>query len=316
LTEQLSTMETVLAPLPWDSNHFGFPVAKITSPHLGDAALAKVLTEARGRQFRLVYWLTSSSRSVSSSLLLNGILADRRAIFQLDLPPSSSNGNRDVLPASEKAPGARWHIGKFPPIPPTRDLLDLAVSAGSYSRFASDPRIPKIKFVQLYERWMHASTLGEMADQVLVAYEIDPLSDCLGMITFSVTEGSARIGLIAVRENARGMGIGAALIAAAHREMADRGVRLATVFTQCANVPACRLYERMGYRLAEVQSFYHFWIESETVTRSQQTRAGDINPKRLGLEIQYGQYPGGPAAAPVGPPRSQLAQTKTVSRSV
>jgi ribosomal protein S18 acetylase RimI-like enzyme len=108
---------------------------------------------------------------------------------------------------------------------------------------------------------MQGSTLGEMADQVLVACGTDPLSDCLGMISYSIVEAGARIGLIAVRDQARGKGIGSALIAAAHREMAKRGARMATVCTQCANVPACRLYERLGYHLDEVQNVYHFWID-------------------------------------------------------
>jgi ribosomal protein S18 acetylase RimI-like enzyme len=258
--------EQVLTPLPWDSSHFGFPVAKIITPRLDDWALSQVLAEARRQEIRLVYWPAPSYRQVSTSLLMrfSGVLADRKAIFTAHLPapslPSSAwepDGERQC--GSQAALGnqdvnSSWRIGEYPKTPPTRQLLDLAIAAGVYSRFACDPRIPKNKFVQLYERWMQGSTLGEMADQVLVACGTDPLSDCLGMISYSIVEAGARIGLIAVRDQARGKGIGSALIAAAHREMAKRGARMATVCTQCANVPACRLYD-------EVQNVYHFWID-------------------------------------------------------
>jgi dTDP-4-amino-4,6-dideoxy-D-galactose acyltransferase len=79
------------------------------------------------------------------------------------------------------------------------------------------------------------------------------------MVTASTTDGAGRIGLIAVDDQARGAGVGSLLIRQAHRWMQGRGARQATVVTQLENQPACRLYERLGYHLADVRNYYHFW---------------------------------------------------------
>ena len=65
---------------------------------------------------------------------------------------------------------------------------------------------------------------------------------------------------VAVAAEVRGKGIGSALMHAAHRWMQHRGAREAQVVTQLVNLPACRLYERSGYRLSRVQHYFHFWL--------------------------------------------------------
>jgi dTDP-4-amino-4,6-dideoxy-D-galactose acyltransferase len=52
------------------------------------------------------------------------------------------------------------------------------------------------------------------------------------------------------------------LIRGAHNWMRSRGAREARVVTQMINAPACRLYERAGYRQASVQNIYHFWPQT------------------------------------------------------
>jgi ribosomal protein S18 acetylase RimI-like enzyme len=79
------------------------------------------------------------------------------------------------------------------------------------------------------------------------------------MVTVAEADRVGNIGLIAVHERARGRGVGAALMAAAHRWMAGRGAAAATVVTQLDNAAACRLYQASGYGLAGVWHCYHFW---------------------------------------------------------
>ena len=57
---------------------------------------------------------------------------------------------------------------------------------------------------------------------------------------------------IRVRPDARGRGVGAALIASAERWSATNGAQWLEVETQNVNVPACRFYERMGFVLREI----------------------------------------------------------------
>lgn len=238
--------------LQWDSDHLGFPVAKINDPNLDDLSLRRNLGSVRREGIRLVYWPVSGEREVSPSLLqeFSGSLVDRRVTFGRELKAE------EITP-----PPALPAIGEYPRVPPTRQLLELAVAAGVHSRFAVDRRFPRDKFVQLYESWMRNSTLGEMADCVLGVFESGPYSKCFGMVTLSISGSEGCIGLIAVQDKARGQGVGSALMDAAHRRMLEKEVRFAVVVTQQANHPACRLYEQNGYRIRTVQNFYHFWLD-------------------------------------------------------
>jgi ribosomal protein S18 acetylase RimI-like enzyme len=57
---------------------------------------------------------------------------------------------------------------------------------------------------------------------------------------------------IRVASNARGRGVGSALLAEVERWSMTRGARWLEVETQDINVPACRFYERHGFVLRSV----------------------------------------------------------------
>jgi dTDP-4-amino-4,6-dideoxy-D-galactose acyltransferase len=251
LASPRSLTQVVCEPLAWDSTHFGFAVARLTGP-ADEQTIAAALGQARRQGIHLVYWATSPEQRLSSSLLreFGGTLVDRKATFAADLPLVGEDN--PALPPS-------MTIREYPKGPATRQLLDLSVAAGVYCRFAVDPRLPRAKFIELYEIWMQRSTLHELADVVLVA-STAPSADGLGMVTIARTGETGCIGLVAVHQAARGKGVGSALVQAAHGWMEMHGATRATVVTQLANRPACRLYERAGYRLEEVQHYYHFWL--------------------------------------------------------
>ena len=58
-----------------------------------------------------------------------------------------------------------------------------------------------------------------------------------------------------VAPEARGHGVGAALVAAAEAWAAGRGARWMKIETQNINVPACRFYTRQGYSLGAIHRF-------------------------------------------------------------
>jgi dTDP-4-amino-4,6-dideoxy-D-galactose acyltransferase len=133
------------------------------------------------------------------------------------------------------------------------------VAAGAYSRFRRDSWIPRRAFERLYEIWMDRSTLGELAETVLVAIPEEDDGRILGVITIAVHEKEGQIGLVAVDPAARGRGISSTLVAAAHEWMAANRLIRSRVVTQRDNEAACRLYERACYRLVDLVHLYHFW---------------------------------------------------------
>jgi dTDP-4-amino-4,6-dideoxy-D-galactose acyltransferase len=261
MTAGRASRSPTLEPLAWDSEHFGLPVARLTDPDLEPAALREALETARIRGFRLVYWPAGAGRVAPEDVLreFDGLLVDRKGTFAVDPIPAPT----------DREPMGPVPIVEWPRQPPSESLLRLGVSAGLYSRYRVDPRIPAGAFDSLYRMWVTCSALGELADALLVAAPSGLEEEPLGLVTIKIDGPAGQIGLIAVHDDARGKGVGSALIAAAHRWMLARDARRATVVTQLDNVPACRLYERSGYRLADLRNFYHFWPWEPTPAGSQ-----------------------------------------------
>jgi dTDP-4-amino-4,6-dideoxy-D-galactose acyltransferase len=244
-------------PLAWDSQHFGFMVARVHGPSLGAVELDQSLSLARRDGVRLLYWAADANRDVSPQVLAayHGVLVDRKATYSRPL----ARGDRRVDPSPCCA------ITTHRRAEPSAELNALALAAGEFSRFRRDPRIPAAAFRSLYQTWLLRSATGELADIVLIASAGDragasaaPLAP-LGFVTVSLSEGKGSIGLIAVAERARGRGIGSSLLKAAHCWLARHTATDVFVVTQLENQKACRLYERSGYRLLQVQHVYHFW---------------------------------------------------------
>jgi dTDP-4-amino-4,6-dideoxy-D-galactose acyltransferase len=245
--------KSILHPLAWDSEHFGFRVAHINRPRLPEAQLAAALRLARKQGTQLVCWPACPEQPVPAPLVqeFRGLLADRKVTYQKALSAAAE------MDAGESC--ADVVIRPYPQGPAAPDLVDLAIAAGVYSRFRVDGRVPAAKFAGLYETWMERSTRRELADAVLVAVPKAQPDRFVGMVTVSQAGGRAHIGLIAVAGSARGRGLGLQLVHAAHRWMQESGAMEATVITQLANRPACRLYARAGYHVVDVKHVYHFW---------------------------------------------------------
>ena len=97
-----------------------------------------------------------------------------------------------------------------------------------------------------------------MADVVFV-HRID--NQINGMITLKIEDNIAHIGLVAVDENAQGMGIGSMLIQAVEAYLQNNTtVRYLNVATQLVNKPACRLYEKNGFVVEQKTNIYHWWL--------------------------------------------------------
>jgi dTDP-4-amino-4,6-dideoxy-D-galactose acyltransferase len=241
--------------LPWDSAHFGRPVARLHATSLDATALRLAIESARAAGIHLVYFTVDRQDSLPEALLLElvGYEVDRKATFCARL-----NGDCSIVLENGLV------ISRYPTRPPSPRLIELAISAGGHSRFRRDPRIPTERFQALYERWITRSTLGEIADLVLVASERDKPDETIGLVTLANTESAASIGLIAVESEARGRGVGTSLLRGSHQWLAARGARRVSVATQLENHAACRLYEKAGYQLASVKLVYHFWPQEHS----------------------------------------------------
>jgi hypothetical protein len=88
-----SLWNSMLERLPWDSEHFGLPVARIMPPTLTERELAQLLGSARQQGFSLVYWAAEPYHPVPDALLSEycGALVDLKTVFSGDLERLVSN---------------------------------------------------------------------------------------------------------------------------------------------------------------------------------------------------------------------------------
>jgi len=262
------SVDAEIARLEWDSDHFGFSVARLWPSDASESGLAVVLARARRQGVVMAVWTTGPEMRVSRELLsdFHGDLVDEKSTFAGELATlstakcSETSSLRDGSLCENHATASNAIIQPYSEATASEKLLALSIAAGIYSRFNCDPRFPREKFEELYRIWMERSVRRELADMVFVARDAtSPTSGLMGMVTVSVADGVGSIGLIAVGQKARGRGVGTRLIDAAHDWMREHGAVDARVVTQGANLPACKLYERAGYRLASVEHYYHFW---------------------------------------------------------
>lgn len=230
--------------LPWDSELFGFSVARLLPDWAKTIAPESLNACLSALDIRLAYGFAPWKHDISMNAiaLAGGLLVDHKVVYRKAVPPRP-----------ERPEVVGTYSGGL-----TDDLMGLALASGAFSRFKLDPKIPPGVFQQMYGTWMRKSLSGELADEVLVSGDAQGL---VGMVTVANRQGKAEIGLVAVAERARGCGLGRSLMQAVDQWAHSQGLPFVQVVTQGANEPACRLYAGSGFDRVEEQAVYHLWLD-------------------------------------------------------
>ena len=237
--------------LTWDSNFFGFRVARICSPDLTVAELDVILRQLARAEVKLAYWSTYHDTLHDQITARGGRLVDLKTTFSLNLDHAA---DKECIRA-----GQDEIVESYDSSMRKADLRDLAIQSGEYSRFAVDPKIPRGKFEEMYEIWMEKSLIKDLADEVLVIREQE--GRVVGMTTLRGKAETGDIGLLAVDGRFRGRGYGEMLVRNAQRWCIKNKCKVSRIITQGKNLPACKLYAKCGYSLESQSQYYHFWID-------------------------------------------------------
>lgn len=241
-------MNNSIQLLGWDSDFFGFRVAKIIPSQLNRIELDDVLCQLRSDRINLAYWASDpdDDESQSAAQVAGLFLADKKVTYV-------KNITSFVMPYFEHDET----IEVYRDTDLNADLVSLALQSGLYSRFRIDPKIPVEKFEQLYGLWIEKSVNKTIAEAVLIRKIAGKI---VGMVTVGVKNNRGDIGLIAVDESARGMKIGEKLVNAALHWSVVKGHKTVQVVTQGVNEAACKLYEKCGYHNEKTENIYHIWL--------------------------------------------------------
>ena len=260
-------------PLDWDRQHFGIRIGRLQPEELSLAELIVQLARAARENIDCLYWFANRPLSGLQSGLPGWTVVQpaRQVTLAKELPADEVPAGVTVLPDE----GTHDTVIEPLSLPLARNntlgddadraaITSLGIDAGWTSRFRRDPNFATERVDALYRIWADKCLTGERANAVLIARRRGQVA---GLITLQVTgaaRSSAEIGLVAVQESARGLGLGRRLMRAAERWLQAQGVNRVTVVTQAENSAAISLYRRCGYQEQQQRTVYHFWRVAES----------------------------------------------------
>jgi dTDP-4-amino-4,6-dideoxy-D-galactose acyltransferase len=239
-------MPNTLEILEWDSNFFGYPVAKVITEKISADGLGSVINEAKDKGVKLLYVFADPADTVSveSANSADAKLVDQKITFNMKIDNSA------VITVD-------GHIEEFEGNQPTEKLVDLSMQSGLYSRYKIDPGFKNNEFERLYLAWIENSVNKKIADHTFVYKEDDQE---LGFVTLKIKNNTGQIGLIAVDETSRGKSIGKKLVAAVVGKLIQKNIPELDVATQIDNADACNFYKKTGFTGSKTENIYHIWF--------------------------------------------------------
>jgi dTDP-4-amino-4,6-dideoxy-D-galactose acyltransferase len=230
--------------LPWDTNHFGFPIGRLITESPSEDALLRALRSAELAGLRCLYWLSDTTTSRREVAERNGFrLVDTRLEFEIRLPTHTS--------PTQKAQNIR--VAEESDLDP---LKVLAAKGHRNTRFYADGQFPIDRADAMYAAWIE----GSFRDPTQSVYISGPPGEPSGYIAFGSSEGKGVIGLVGVEESEKGKGLGSALVTEAVCRFAEQGVEQVDVVTQGDNRAAVRLYTRLGFSERKRAAWFHRWF--------------------------------------------------------
>ena len=230
--------------LEWDSGFFGYPVASINLDRDGHDRLDDIFKHIASEKFRLTYFFVPPAEEE-----LNKRIAERGALL--------IDQKTEYTKKTEKYDQFASQIIEFQAVEINKNLTDLALQAGLYSRFRMDKNFMNCEFERLYIEWITKSIKKIIAFKTLI---VEKDSEIIGITTLGKKHDYANIGLVAIDDKCRGQGIGCDLIHAADNIAFDMGFKEIKVVTQFQNKGGCRLYEKCGFRVEKITNVYHYWL--------------------------------------------------------
>jgi dTDP-4-amino-4,6-dideoxy-D-galactose acyltransferase len=234
--------------LRWDSEFFGYRIARLLPSRLSLEALQKVQAWCHSNSIDCLYCLVDAADEFTVRLAeQNGF-----NLVDIRLTLSRGLGESETRPTKLTTGTIRPALAEDLPV-----LHTIARQSHHDTRFYYDPHFDKPRCDALYEIWIENSCQG-YADAVLVAENEKRVA---GYITCKTLEAKlGQIGLLAVDRSAAGLGLGSALIRAALDWFRDRGKERVLVVTQGRNIAAQRCYQRNGFMSESLLLSYHRWF--------------------------------------------------------
>jgi dTDP-4-amino-4,6-dideoxy-D-galactose acyltransferase len=243
----MTQINEIYRKLEWDTNFFGFGVARILAKDLDEEILEAVMRQCEKDRIRVLFYLANAHNATSIHLAeAHGFrFVDDRITLNFNF--SKDRTQPDITEIDIR--GCEEDDMAF--------LKEIARASFVHDRFHFDPNFSKEICDEMRATWTENLCRG-LADEVLVA-EIE--NRIGGFISCEIQgEGNGHIVLTGVAPFAQRRGVGLALTHAALRWFQDRGVEEVVVATQGRNIGAQRLYQSAGFKTCDCAIWFHKWF--------------------------------------------------------
>jgi dTDP-4-amino-4,6-dideoxy-D-galactose acyltransferase len=247
-------MGDLCALLAWDSEHWGFPVARIKGNKLTKRAVEEVIRWCGKHKVRCLYFEADGTCAETLQAVENN--GFRFVDIRVDMQVGASSGALPTRTNGECREATQEDLFA---------MERLARTAHVDTRFFKDTRFDREKAAEMYALWI-ARDFRE--HKVFAATAADTPRNVLGYATANIANNkTGRIGLVAVSPAARGRGLGHLLVKNAVAWCQSSGAKCVRVATQGTNIAALRLYESSGFKAADVKIWFHRWFNLGTPAR-------------------------------------------------
>jgi dTDP-4-amino-4,6-dideoxy-D-galactose acyltransferase len=233
--------------LEWDSRFFNLKIGRIKKIEINQETFESIMAWAREYSLDCLYFLSKR----------------KHRLFEIQPPDYTLYyvGDRVLLERELNASSETIRNSAAVSIRPVQEpdipfLEKVAQDAFGSTRFCTDPHFPESDCRRLYATWTQKSCRG-MADTVFVALQ---QQIPVGFITCYLNDsGAGQIGLLAVDQPFRHLGIGRALLLESVNYFKHRGVHRLQVITQAGIRSGLPVYLKMGFVKKNVNYWYHIW---------------------------------------------------------
>jgi hypothetical protein len=243
-----SPTESPCELLEWDSEHFGFPIARALVTKLDEEIAAAIDRWCRDRRIRCLYFLADADDAATARLA-----AERGyRVVDVRLTVERSLEGVELLP-----PVPEWMATRNADESDLGFVRALAARGHHGTRFYFDGGFPRELCDALYVKWVERG-LRDSARTLRIA-EVDGEPAAYHLLA---PLGENRIGrgeLLAVDERHRGRGVALSLNCDSLRTLAARGAVRHRSVRAARNVGAARYMERTGLLTAATQVWHHKW---------------------------------------------------------
>lgn len=235
--------------LAWDTKHFGHRIVRVTVHTLTVSLAQEIDKWCINNDIECVYFLCAGddSDAVRVAEDFGYRLQDIRVTFAHKLNDFTRLA---TLPLDIRLDTATETDES--------DLLQIADGIYQHSRFYSDVHFETPKVDAMYRIWMRRSLSGDLADTIFVA-RVEGIVQGFVTAQLNTDTGVGELPLVGIAPALRGKGVGIHIILQALHHLKQQSATSVEVVTQGRNIAAQRLYQKAGFRTANVQLWYHKW---------------------------------------------------------